>query len=260
MYRLATEPRGIGQVLDSVFRLFRASFAALLPFAVIGALVSLTPIVYLFVTGALANPQVALGSSFGIGYWSSVLLTMPLTFIVLGAAILRGESVAQGRQIGFGTAARAAARRVVAMILGTVSYVLVVGLGLVLLVVPGMILMVSLYLFLPAIVLDGKGIVESLNYSHKLVWGNWWRTTAIATIALIIIYLLYVVVGIAASFIVIAGGTDAATLFLLQTTVTLVGGLLVTPFFVSLYLEIYRDLKMRKHGSDLAARIESVGT
>lgn len=260
MYRLATGPRGIGQVLDAVLQLFRASFRALLPFSIVGSLISLVPIGYLFLTGALQIPDAAAPPAFGLGYWISVLVTMPLTMIVLGAGIARGESVAQGQPIGAGEATRRAAARLATLVLAVICFMLVVAIGTVLLIVPGVILMVSLYMFLPAIMLDGKGIVESLKYSHGLVWGNWWRTAATATIALIIVYLLFFVVGIAAGLIFAVTGVDPAAIFLVQAITMLLGGLLITPFFVALYLEIYRDLKMRKLGSDLAARIETAGT
>jgi glucose-6-phosphate-specific signal transduction histidine kinase len=114
-------------------------------------------------------------------------------------------------------------------------------------------------MFLPAIMLDDKGAIESLRYSHGLVWGNWWRTAAIATIALIIVYVIFVIVGVLAGMAFMLTGVDPVAIFLVQVLTTLVGGILMTPFFVALFLEIYRDLKMRKLGSDLAARIEGAG-
>lgn len=260
MYTLPTAPRGIGQVIDSVFKLFRASFGSLLVFAVIGALLGVVPFAYLLWAGALEDPAVAANMGTMPGYWITVLCTFPLTFIVYGAAIARGESVAQGRKISVGAAFSHAFSRVVTMVVAVILYGIAVAIGMVLLVIPGLILMVSLYMFLPAIVLDGKGIVESLKYSHSLVWGNWWRTVAVVTIALIIIYVLFLLIGIIAGFLFAALGIDVVVAFLVQVVATLLIGFLMTPFVIALYLEIYRDLKMRKLGGDLAARIEAVGT
>jgi hypothetical protein len=260
MYQLPTTPRGIGQVIDSVFKLFRASFTSLLVFAVAGALLGVVPFAYLLSAGALEDPAVAANMGAMPGYWITVLCTFPLTFIIYGAAIARGESVAQGRKISVGAAVRQGLRHVVAMLVATILFGITVAVGLVLLIIPGLILMVSLYMFLPAIVLDGKGIVESLKYSHSLVWGNWWRTLAIVTIAFIIIYVLFVLIGIAAGLLFVAVGFDLVVAFLVQAVTTLLVGFLMTPFLIALYLEVYRDLKMRKLGGDLAARIEAVGT
>lgn len=260
MYQLPTAPQGIGQVIDSVFKLFRASFTSLLVFAVLGALMGVVPLAYIYGTGMLENPASAGNLIRMPGYWISILCTVPLTLIIYGAAIARGESVAQGNRITLVAALGRGLKCLVAMLFASILFGLCVAVGLVLLVVPGLILMMSLFMYQPAIVLDGKGVVESLKYSHGLVWGNWWRTAAVFTIALIIIYVLFILIGIAAGLLFVGVGIDPVIMFLVQAVTTLLAGLVITPFFVALYLEVYRDLKMRKLGGDLAARIEAVGT
>jgi hypothetical protein len=260
MYQLPTAPRGIGQVIDSIFKLFRASFTSLVIFAFIGGLISIVPIIYMLWSGALDEPLAAGGLGMMPGYWISILCTVPLTLIIYGAAIARGESVAQGRKISLGAALGRGLSCLLTMLIASILFGLCVAVGMVLLIIPGLILMLSLLMYQPAIVLDGKGMVESLKYSHGLVWGNWWRTAAVFSIAIIIIYVLFLLIGVAAGLVFVAVGFDTATVFIVQAVTTLLTGFLVTPFFVSLYLEVYRDLKMRKEGGDLAARIEAVGT
>jgi hypothetical protein len=260
MYQLAAAPRGIGQVLDSVFQLTRASFVILLPYAIVTSLVGAIPFAYLIWTGALDDPQRLATVGMSAGYWICVLVMVPLLFIAYGAAIVRAESIAQNQRIGLGDSISQVAPRVGTILLAGIGFVVAIALGFVLLVIPGLILMVSLYMFLPAILLDGKGSIESLTYSHKLVWGNWWRTMAIVTIALIIMYVLFLLVGLAIGLLFAFTGVDLVMMFLVNIGTTIIGGLLVMPFFTALYLEIYRDLKMRKSGGDLAARIEAAGT
>jgi len=260
MYQLPTAPRGIGQVIDSVFKLLRASFTSLLVFAFFGGLISVVPIAYMLWSGAFEDPAAAAGMGLTPGYWISILCTVPLTLITYGAAIARGESVAQGAKISVGAAFRRGVSCLVTMLVASILFGIAVAVGMVLLVIPGLILMLSLFMYQPAIVLDGKGSVESLKYSHGLVWGNWWRTAAIFSIALIIIYVLFMLIGVAAGMLFIVVGIDPVIAFIVQAVTTLLAGFLITPFFVALYLEVYRDLKMRKEGGDLAARIESVGT
>lgn len=259
MYQLPTAPRGIGQVIDSVFQLFRASFKPLLVFALIGGLIGVIPIIYLLWSGMLENPGAG-GLAKLPGYWLSILCTIPLTLITYGAAIALGESIARGAKISMGTAFRRGLNRVLAMLVATILFSLCVAGGMILLIIPGLILMMSLFMYQAAIILDDKGMVESLKYSHGLVWGNWWRTAAIFTIALIIIYVLFMLIGVAVGLVFVAVGMDTVTLFIAQAVTSIFAGILITPFFVALYLEVYRDLKMRKEGGDLAARIEAVGT
>jgi len=259
MYQLPTAPRGIGQVIDSVFQLFRASFTAQLVFAFIGGLISVVPIAYTLWSGALEDPVAAGRVGLMPGYWVSVLCTIPLTLIIYGAAIARGESVAQGRKISVSAALGRGLSCLLTMFVASILFGLAVAAGMVALVIPGLILMMSLFMYQPAIVLDGKGMIESLKYSHGLVWGNWWRTAAIFSIAIIIIYVLFMLIGVVAGLMFVTVGVDPVIVFVTQAITTVLAGFLITPFFVALYLEVYRDLKMRKEGGDLAARIEAVG-
>lgn len=260
LYQLATAPRGIGQVLDSVFQLTRVTFVPLLPLALLTGLISAIPMFYMLTSGVLEDPEGLAGYMMSLGYWVSFLVTMPLSFMLYGSCILLSESTAQGNPFGTGKCIAFVARRLLTIILAFILFMLAVAIGTVLLVIPGLLLMVSLYLFLPAIVLDGKGAIESLKYSHGLVWGNWWRTAAIVTIAVIIIYVLMLLVGAAIGLALIVTGLTPATAFLIETGTSALATLVITPFFTALYVEVYRDLKMRKTGGDLASRIESAGT
>lgn len=259
MYQLATAPRGIGQVLDSVFRLTRLAFVRMLPFAVLAGILSAVPFVYFITTGALDNPAALATFQLSPGYWITTLLMIPLNFLVYGAGIFRMESIAQGGDIGVGESVRRTVPRVVAIVVAALCYALIVGAGLVLLVIPGLLFAVSLYMFLPAILLEGKGPVDSLRYSHKLVWGNWWRVATISTVAVIVMYVLFVIAGLLLGMFVGFSNPDLATMFLTQMGATMIASLLVIPYFMALYVEVFRELKMRKTGGDLAARIDSVG-
>jgi hypothetical protein len=259
MFQLATAPRGIGQVLDAVFRLTRLAFTRMLPFAVVAGLLSAVPFVYFITSGALDNPATLATFQLSPAYWIATLFMFVVNFLVYGAGITRIESIAQGADVGLGAAVRLTLSRILPIILASILYTLAVCVGLVLLLVPGLIFAVSLYMFLPAILLDGKGPVESIGYSHKLVWGNWWRVATIVTIALIIMYLLFLIAGMILGIFAGFGNADLATVFLVQMGATIVASLLVMPYFMALYVEVFRELKMRKLGGDLAARIETVG-
>jgi hypothetical protein len=261
MYQLAAAPRGIGQVLDSVFKLTRVAWLRMLPYAILGALFSAVPFVYLVATGVLDDPLLLTRVVFSPGYWIVVVVMVPLNMCLYGAGIIRIESIAQGADSGLGPSFRTALPKVGAMILGSIGFLLAIAIGFALLVVPGIILLGSLFLFLPAIVLDGKGGIESLNFSHKLVWGNWWRVATIGTIAMIIVYVIFMLLGLAVGLFVGFGGpADPAFAFILNMIATALGGLMLTAFFDALYVELYREVKMRKTGGDLAARIAAVGT
>lgn len=261
MYQLATAPRGIGQVLDSVFKLARAAWLRMLPYALIAAVLGSVPLVYLSSRGAFDDPQQL--ATFGISrtYWLLIVAILPLTVCLSAAAVVRMESIAQGADIGFAASVRAALPKIVKLILALIAFMLCLTVGFALLIVPGIILLGSLFLFVPAIMLDGKGPVESLNYSHKLVWGNWWRVATIGAIAVVMFYVVYLLLGVVlALFVGFDGLADPATVFVVDGVASLAGGLIVTAFFYALYVELYREVKMRKTGGDIAARIDATGS
>ena len=262
MYQLATAPRGIGQVLDSVFKLTRIAWVRMLPYAIFAAILGAAPIVYLMQTGIFADPARLVAEGIPGSYWILVAVVSLASMLLYGAGVARIESIAQGDDIGLGRSFGVAVPKMGTLLLSAILFGLAVGVGLILLIVPGLFLLGSLFLFVPAIMLDGKGPVEGLNYSHKLVWGNWWRVATTFTIAVIIIYVVYligaIVVGMVLGFASVA--VDPAAGLIANLIVTVVASLLVTAFFYALYVEIYRDVKMRKTGGDLAQRIAAVGT
>lgn len=259
MYQLAAAPRGIGQVLDSIFQLTRAAWLRMLPYALIATLLSAVPLIYMVATGALDDPARLATMGLSREYWLVVAAIVPVSLCIYGAGVLRIESIAQGADMGLGASIRASLPKILPLFVASVCFMLAVGVGLVLLIVPGIILLGSTFLFVPAIVLDGKGPVESLTYSHKLVWGNWWRVATIGAIAVIIVYVIFMLAAFVIGLMVGFGAGDPAALFMVNIVSTVIGGLLLTAFYFALYVEIYREVKMRKTGGDLAARISAVG-
>jgi hypothetical protein len=246
MYQLPNAPRANGEVLDSAFKLARTGFVRMLPYAILTSLLSAAPFFYLLNADALADPVAAIGVMFS---WRSLLLGLVmigLGIFINGASIVRIESIAQGADVGIGPSFGATLPRVPALVGGMIGFFLAVTVGFFLLVIPGFYLLGSLFLFVPAIVLDGKGAIESLGHSFQLVLGNWWRLAIIGGIALILLYLLYVVVGVLVGLVMGFRGAELPFVFMVNLVSSLVGGLLTAPFFAALCVEMYREVKMRK--------------
>ncbi len=124
-----------------------------------------------------------------------------------------------------------------------------------------MIFMMSGMFYLYAIVVDHKKGMESVKYSHHVVWGNWWRTATIVFVMSVIAMLFYMVVGFAAGMAGLAT-TEAtgAAITLFDVILPIVTGPFVMPFMVAAMSVIYHDLKLRKDGADLSARVQTSGT
>ena len=72
-----------------------------------------------------------------------------------------------------------------------------IALGFVLLIVPGLVLLTWWVAISPAIVLEGKGVMESFGRSRELVRGNGWPVFTVVILTLLIGLAISIAVGIA---------------------------------------------------------------
>lgn len=258
-----TQPQGIGGVLDTTFQLYKASLAVVWPLGLLLSVVGSPPSIYLMMKGGsvatAGGAAEMLAALWSPGYWLIYLVSMAAMMWVIGALYLKQHALGTDQDIGVGAALQAAVGRIVPLVLMVILFGIVLFAGLLLLIVPGIIVFVSMMLATGLVMFEGKGPVAALSGSHQLVWGNWWRTFAILTIGGILVTIIYLavalVVGIVTPFIGL--GMDDLLLYSLMSTllIGLLMNILVTPFFSALLIALYWDLKLRKEGGDLAARV-----
>jgi hypothetical protein len=259
------QPQSIGGVLDTTFQLFKASVVRLIPLSLLMVVAGSPSSIYILTQGASSNPADPfgmLGMMSRPGYWLSALAGMLGTVWMMSAAYLKIGAIGAGGDLGLGPALQKAVTRLPSVALMMILFGFAVGIGMVLLIVPGLILMVSLALCFNPALFEDKGPFESLSESHRLVWGNWWRTAAILTVGFIVLIVIYMlaglIIGVVMPLAVLGGAAGENFLMTSMISGMLIGtlvSLLVTPFYISLAIATYWDLKLRKDGADLAARV-----
>jgi hypothetical protein len=230
----------------------------LIPLSVLLTVASTPITIYQMINTDPRDPASTLAMVTSPGYWITYVLTMFAIMWVMGALYLRANSVGSGEVLSMGRVLRRSLLRLPILIVALILFMIAWAVGLILLIVPGVILMISLMLTFNLAVLENKGPLDSLLGSHRLVWGNWWRSAAILTVGFIIVMVIYVMAGILIAFFVPMFAQSENPYLLGQIAGMLVAGLmgvLVTPFYVSLLVALYWDLKLRKEGTDLAARV-----
>ena len=258
-----SQPQSIGGVLDTTFQLYKASVVKLIPLSLLLVLASCLQYIYMLARSANpADPTAMLTMATSWGYWLSVLAGFIASTWITGATYLKAAAIGSDGNLGIGAALQASLPRAPALFLMMLLFMLAVGIGTLLLIIPGIILMVSLLLCYPTALFDNKGPVSALTESHRLVWGNWWRTFVMLSVGVIILIVIYLivamVVGMIAPFLLVGGaGPDDVALYAIvsMALIFVLLSLLLTPFYISLGLAIYWDLKLRKDGGDLAARV-----
>jgi hypothetical protein len=259
------QPQSIGGVLDTSFQLYKASLTKVWPLCLLLALASALPSIYLVVKGqAIGDPFAMLAAMSDVKYWLTYIVGVLISLCAMGALYQVTNAIGTDSQMSLGDALQGALGRTLILFVTALLFGLAIAIGTVLLVIPGLILMVSLLLSFNLVVLEGKGPVEALTGSHNLVWGHWWRTAAILTVAFIIIMVIYMAVGMVIGIVMplIGLGTGDPFLFAMLTGVVVgvIVSLIVTPYYIALALSVYWDLKLRKEGGDLAARVGALET
>jgi len=255
-----TQPQSIGAVLDTSFQLYKVSLARVLPICLVAVLGSLPASLYPLLaprgTPSAFDPTGTLSMMTRPSYLGLYLLTFLVSFWAYGALFFKQEAIATGSDVATSDVLRRSVGRVPSMFVSSILYFLAVFFGSFLLLVPGMLLSVSLLLAAPLVVVEGRGPFDALVGSHRLVWGNWWRTLAILSVGLFVLLVIYLTVVFAATLVPIATTQDPVMFsFISGLVLGLIVGLVVTPYYTALLLAIYWDLKLRKEGGDLAARV-----
>lgn len=250
-------PLGVGEVLDGGFRLFQRSLVKCLPFAAAAALVGQLPSAYRLAVGRPLTMLSGLNAT-----WIALSLFSALTSLVMwGAVLLREYAIASGRPTDAVAELGAALRCSLSMLVVGILSGLAIVVGLVCLLVPGVYLATALALAAPAVVLERIGPFAALGRSMQLVSGNWWRTTAIFSVALVIIIVLYVLGAVIGTAIAVPllRSADVVTVVAVTSVVLLLIGALGQPLIIALLLATYEDLNVRRQGSDLEQRVRAVG-
>lgn len=278
---LPTQPQSIGGVLDTTFRLYKASLVSMLPLSFLMLLADSPQYIYMFVRGSFMDLADPMTMNLSVSTLGNYALTAFVGWIgvtwMSAAGALKSASIAAGSEVSVGTAVlRSLARlpwlvialvlyAVVCTVLGLIAAVPFFAMGLTLssfavscvLAIPCVILAVSLLLFSPICLFDNEGPIGALIGSHYLIWGHWWRTTTILTVGLFVVLVFYMIVSLPFLLLSASGSLAPVGLFSSLIVVALVS-LVMTPFYIALILSIFWDLKLRKGGSDLAARVDAL--
>jgi hypothetical protein len=237
-----TRPQLISEVLDTAFKIFSVSLLKALPYGMLMTLAGQLVSIYNLVTGHLARrvfPQDATG-------WALYAVSMILTLTLWTALILRQRAIAQAAPVSMAAELAAALYKFPQLLLLTILNVLICAVATLLLVIPGLYLLIALWLAAPLLILEGKGPIAAMLSSAELVRGNWWRTLAMFLV-MIAIYLVFIVLGIivVALIVELERGADVAVVTATSTVFAISLGAFIGPFFAAVMLAVLGDLQVR---------------
>jgi hypothetical protein len=259
MYVRPTAPLPIGGVVDDAIKLYRASFQHCWLIAVFGSLVAgafgIFLTIYARVSGFSLTGLDALQIYREPPIVALYLLQAVLSLAFYGALIAVQNTVGGATgPLGAGKAIGIGFTRLGRATMAGVIWWVVITLGLILLLVPGIYLLGALCLWPVALYADDASATQSLQTSRELITGHWWRVSTILTIGLVIILVLAIMAGLLAAMLVAVSHRDLASGEIMVQVVSMIANVFVLPMVPAVLMAIYRDLKLRRGGGDLAAR------
>ena len=249
-------PKGIGEILSTAFELYQKNAAQLIQIVAL-VVVPLTLVQAYLVTEAIGDAEssltvneltgeVTVNSGGGLG--RAILLGIVAGLIgaiisqLLTGALTRGAAGAlTGRPVDVGASYRYAFSRLGGLIGLAILIAIVVSVGFVLLIIPGVIFLVFLSMAVPAFVIERRGVIDSMSRSWNLVSGSFWHVLGAIIVAYILIYIVSSILG--------AIGGDS---FFGTWIMSAIAQIITAPFFALVSVVLYVDLRSRREGLDAA--------
>lgn len=236
MLEARLRPRSSTEIVDATFALIRPHYGALVSLALVGTLLGLPVYLGHVVAGPEALP-------FGIPNFLGTLYTFVVGSVVFASLIIAAADAYHGRAIEPAAALRVALRYAVPVALVTLALWAAVGLGLLLLIVPGLYLLARNGAAPMAVVLEPKGARAAFKRSTQLTVGSGRKVLAVYVLA----YLPVLLVSWGAMGVLLALGTPLGWV----EVGTALAGALLTPFVAGALAILYYDLRIIREGYDL---------
>lgn len=240
-------PLTLGELLDTAFGLYRRLFVPLLIVTVVTRAVPIAIEVYVDTAGGMFTvPVLSL---------VNVLLSAVLGAMAAGASTFVVSENCLGHSITAGQALRRTLPYVWPLMVLAVAGSLLVIVGLLVFIVPGLILIAGLALGTPALVLEELSGIEAMGRSWNLTQGYRRKVFgAILAVGLILIlpgFALGAYAAVALRGANLEGGTGNMALYLGLSLLTYGLSTLIYPLLYCVLTVAYYDLRVRKEGFDL---------
>jgi len=252
------KPQTISQVVKTGVSLWKTTLKLTLPFGFIfGILCS----GFNFILSLGTPPDEALSTASNLKVEDLGLLiaysviSLIIILIIYAATIIRINHATQGNSLEFGDAIRLGFQKAFRLALVMLLSICAVGMGYILLIIPGIILSIYLLFSSYIVVLEEKGAIASIRESVRLVSGNWWNVAG-TFLLMGIIYIIFnfilsfIAIGLDFFFLMIAkvlfsGASKVFKDYVVLITSGLVASILY-PFYHTCTIAMYYDLRLKK--------------
>jgi hypothetical protein len=238
----------VGNVIKRSFSAYLANFV---PFTIL-ALILYAPSLLLTSASVSVIPgmsaEVSVGSSAETpAELALLLLSMLLTYVLVGALVFGTVQYLNDRRPGIGEIIGRGFSRIVPVIVIAILFSIAFGIGLALLVIPGVFLLVVWSVVIPASVVERPGIIGAFSRSWNLTKGHRWSVLGVLLLLLAILVGFNLLVGILMGIAAFAVDSVLLVLVLNYVLSAISGALMSVAIAV-----LYHDLRVAKEGVSTA--------
>jgi hypothetical protein len=204
--------------------------------------------------GGLTGSQL---DTYAVGTVVASVLGVLSTLIAVGACYRAIATAYLDEPLGWRASLGYALRRLHSILWVTIITGVIVIIGLIACLLPGIYLWVAFAVAIPALMTENVKGFKALGRSRNLVSGNWWRALGVLALGLLLVFLISFALG-ALVLGLISTGTSFTTYVIGNAAATTIARVLTTPFTAAFVTILYFDLRVRNEGFDLqllAARL-----
>lgn len=237
----------IGRVFGDAFGMLRRQFA---PLVLVVIVFSILPSTLNLTLNFRGLGEARLPSP---GYWLGMLLGTALACFSYAFQFHLAVSDLSGEDPSWRRSLRVALSKMLPVLALLVVWALGVGLGWVLVIVPGVILMTMWAVSMPAVVSEPVGPIKALGRSRALTKNNRWRVFGVLILLLIVIFVadMVIMTAMLPARLAQGGPTPGVGAIVLTFIIGTIMGLLVVGLLSALYVQL-RSLKEGLGGASAA--------
>ena len=236
----------IGRVIGDSIGIYARNFASFSFLALLMGLIGLLVSMYnLSQTTLEASGEMNFSGAGGDLLTS--LAALLVSFLTQAAIIYGTFQDLRGSKASFTECITRGLASVVPVIVGSILLMIGVAIGMLLLIIPGIIFWLMWWVYIPAIVVEGKGIFESFGRSQQLTSGRRWSIFGLVIIVLVLTVVVGAVVNLVA-LAAVSGSSDPMFFFIIAQYLI---NAIVTAFGAVLVAVGYYYLRVEKEGVDV---------
>jgi hypothetical protein len=190
MFTFESHPIYIGKILSSGWDLYKSSLLAICIWSFILALIYVIPPIF----GFIGIYHIHIADSHQASYsWIGLLVFLILLMVsTYFQAMLLNNMYQRAtlNKIDLKSSFQLVSKEIFPLYIAMLAYNIVVSIGIVLLLLPGIYAWVLLSMFFPILIFEGGSVLDSFKKSINMVWGSWWQTFFALLIPAFIAYFL----------------------------------------------------------------------